>query len=334
MKCEKVRFGIEEEVFLLQGENPTLSSLYFLAKLLWKNPRFYYTHTASNFARGRDVRKVIMGGVEISTAVAESDKVIEDLKERRKDLIEACGEDSLIVPLGSLLHLDAPSLTCALQIHISGVKDVELAYNNLAYFLPLLALVTVNSPAREGKYFGQSYRIYHSYAIGSLGKDPLRRFQDIIISRRLKTIELRIFDSTWDIFRIKALLELIEAILFLEEKKPLNLSSYQERREKVALYGYCKEIEPLYRELGEFLPISRDIFIHTPAEEVWHFYEKNGLTATYEALDNAYRNGELRKVERKEVKSSLTKAFLGVAGYYIPKIPFMIWKFGREHGYI
>jgi hypothetical protein len=334
MEKKKFIFGIEEEVFLLQGENPTLSSLYYLAKLLWKNPRFYYTHTASNFARGRDIKKAIMGGVEISTMVAERGEVIKDLKERREDLIEACGEECLIVPLGSLLHLDAPSLTCALQIHISGVKDMELAYKNLAYFLPLLALITVNSPAREGKYFGQSYRIYHSFAIGSLKNSPLERFQDIIISRRLNTIELRIFDSTWDVSRIEVLLELIEAILSLKEEKPLDFSLYKERREKLALYGYCKEIEPLYRELGEFSPISRDVFIHTPSEEVWSFYEKNGLKATYEALDNAYRKGKLSKRERGKMGFSLGKAILGIAGYYVPKIPFMIWKFGREHGYI
>lgn len=335
MKREEIKFGIEEEVFLLQGENPTLTSLYYLAKLLWKNPRFYYTHTASNFARGKDLKQALMGGVEISTKVGRFKEVMEDFKKRRKDLIEACGEESLIVPLGSLLHLDTPTLTCALQIHISGVEDINLAYNNLAYFLPLLALITVNSPGKKGRYFGQSYRIYHSFAIGALQDDPLERFQDIIISRRLRTIELRIFDTIWDVSRIEMLLNLVEAICRLKEKKPLDLNVYRERREKIALYGYCKEIEPLYRELGEISPVPRDIFVHTPADDTWGFFEKNGLLATYEALDNAYRQGGgLKKVEKKKISPSLLKAILGFTGYYLPKLPFVIWKFGREHGYL
>ena len=62
-------FGVEEEVFITEPERPTIRSLYFLAKLLARNPRYYYTHSASNFSRGPDLRQGLMSGVEISTAI-------------------------------------------------------------------------------------------------------------------------------------------------------------------------------------------------------------------------------------------------------------------------
>ncbi len=335
MGQESIRFGLEEEVFLIEERNPSLQSLFYLAKLMKKDPSFYYFHSASNFSRGRDVLKCLMSGVEISTkTVSSSQELIEDLKKRRQDLIEACNNDCLIIPLGSLLHLDAPTLTCALQIHLSGLSNIKRAYWNLAYFLPLLMLLTINSPGCNGSYFGQSYRIFNSFAIGPVSENPWHRFQDIIISRRLKTIEIRVFDPCWDLAKIALLLEIISAVALVEEKLPFETTSYRLRREKVTLYGYCKEVEPLYRKLSAVFPVERSYFTHTPADEVWHFYEKHGLETTYTTLDNAYRSGQFKKAAPKSFKTSVWRKIAGLSGYYIPKIPYNIWKFGREHGYI
>ncbi|MGB9620213.1 MAG: hypothetical protein ACPL7K_07360, partial [Armatimonadota bacterium] len=95
---EMPRFGIEEEVFITEPERPTIRSLYYLARLLARNPLFYYTHSAHNFTRGRDVRVGIMSGVEISTAIHEDpDAVVDDLARRRADL--AAVTSGLIVPV-------------------------------------------------------------------------------------------------------------------------------------------------------------------------------------------------------------------------------------------
>jgi hypothetical protein len=66
----RITLGLEEEVFITTPTRPTLDALYVLAKLLWRNPRDYYKHTASNFARGRDARQCLMSSVEIATRPA------------------------------------------------------------------------------------------------------------------------------------------------------------------------------------------------------------------------------------------------------------------------
>lgn len=335
MAPESLCLGLEEEVFLIEDKKPSLQSFFYLAKLMKKDPGFYYFHSASNFSRGKDIIKCLMSGVEISTKTTSNpQELIEDLKKRRLDLIEACNDDCLIVPLGSLIHLDAPTLTCALQIHLSGLREVNQVYWNLAYFLPLLALLTINSPGQKGSYFGQSYRIFHSFAVGPVSNNPWHRFQDIIISRRLKTIEIRVFDPCWDLGRIELLLKIIFALVQIEEALPFEATSYRLRREKIARYGYCKEVEPLYRKLTSVFPIERLYFTHTPSDEVWHFYEKHGLETTYATLDHAYRGGEFKKVPPKHFKTSALRKIAGLSGYYIPKIPYNLWKFSREHGYI
>ena len=76
-------FGLEEEVFIIDAEKPTLLSLYYLAKLLKKDPRYYYFHTASNFARGKDIKECLMGGVEIATGIHDNTSdLIKDLAQR------------------------------------------------------------------------------------------------------------------------------------------------------------------------------------------------------------------------------------------------------------
>ncbi len=327
-------YGIEEEVFLVEPEKPSLQSLYYLAQLLRKNPKFYYFHSASNFARGKDILEALMGGVEIATGVHHNiDSLLNDLKLRRKDLTEV--SLALIVPLGSLLNLSSPTNTCAFQIHLSQLDNKERVYRNLVYFLPLLTLLTINAPAVGGKYFGQSYRIFHSFAVGPLKNDREERFQDIIISKRLGTIELRVFDPTWDLERIKVLLQLIEVIIQLDYQYPFDLKNYNYLRKKVALHGYCKELEPLYQELCKFYYLPKEIFLETPSDRVWRYYQKNGLVKTYAALDNAYRSGSFSPRPRKipNFKKSWAKIALGLAGYYLPKLPYVAYKFGREHGY-
>lgn len=325
-------YGIEEEVFLVEPEKPSLQSLYYLTRLMKKEPRFYYFHSASNFARGKDINESLMGGVEIATGIHDNlAGLLANLKVRRKDLIESC--EALIVPLGALLNLQSPTNTCAFQVHIGQLDDREKTYQNLAYFLPLLTLLAINAPAAGGKYFGQSYRMLNSFAVGPLTGDPEERFQDIIISRRLGTIELRVFDPIWDLERIRLLLELIEKIAGLDRRCPLELECYNRLRQKVALGGYCPELEPLYRELTEFHDLPKEMLMETSSDRVWRYYQKNGLIKTYAALDNAYRTGDFSSREVPHFKRSWSKIGLGLAGYYLPKLPYIAYKFGREHGY-
>lgn len=322
-------YGLEEEVFVTEPDKPSLQSLYYLAKLLWKNPKYYYIHTASNFARGSDIRQGLMSGIEIATDLhSEVNDLLADLTERRKDLCRVC--EGLIVPLGHLINYDAPTNTCAFQIHIGEVKSQEKVYRNLVHFLPLLTLLTVNSPYVNGKYFGQSYRISTSFAIGTLREDPEYRFQDIIIARRLGTIEIRIFDSIWDLNRLTLLIKAIDLIVKSDFNIKIDIIEYNKLRNEIAHSGYSTKLDKIYQKLRIISDIPVEPFRRTPSDEVRDFYDKNGLLKTYSALDNAYRNGQFQARQNPAIAKSVLKMGAGVLGYYILKLPYITWKYWRE----
>jgi hypothetical protein len=63
---------------------------------------------------------------------------------------------------------------------------------------------------------------------------------------------------------------------------------------------------------------------------VWQLYQKEGLLNTYSALDNAYRTGSLTPARMPDENEDYFKIGLGLAGYYIPKLPYVLWKYWRE----
>jgi len=242
--------GLEEEVFITTPTRPTLDALYALAKLLGRNPRYYYKHTASNFARGRDARQCLMSSVEIATRPhAAIDALLGELRTHRAALADAAG-DAYLVPVGHLFDLDAPTNTAGLHIHIGAPAERRhIVYANLAHFLPLLILLSASSPYAGGRYFGQSYRVAASFAIGALRDDPYYRFQDLILSRRLGTIEIRACDPIWDLERLRVLLEAVRAIAQLPTAHPIDRARYAALRHQAACIGYTPDLQALHREL-------------------------------------------------------------------------------------
>lgn len=322
-------YGLEEEVFVTEPERPSPQSLYYLAKLLWRRPDFYYTHSASNFARGEDIKQGVMAGVEIGTDKHTSvNSLLDDFVQRRKDLMGVV--EGLIIPLGHLIDVEAPTCTCAFQIHIGQLSCKEVAYENLAYFLPVLMLLTANSPLVKGQYFGKSYRIARGYAIGSLREDSTYRFQDLIVSKRLKTIEVRVPDPTWDLERIKVFLGAVEAIVNLPRPIGSDRLWYNSIRDRVARVGFVEEVEEVYRRLANLCEIPRHFVEQSPSDEVVALFEREGLLKTYSALDNAYRTGRLEPREILPVNKSYLKMCAGFTGYYVPRLPYMAWKYWRE----
>ena len=322
-------FGLEEEVFVVEPDKPSLKSLYYLSKLLWSDPKRHYRLTASNFSRGADTKQALMSGVEVATGVHESaDSVLEDLKQRRREL--AAAAEGLIAPIGHLINLSTPTNVCALQMHVGGVRDLEMTYRNIAYFLPVLTLITINAPYAGGVYAGQSFRMSHGYAIGRLSEDPKNRFQDIIITKRLGTIEIRVLDPVWDLGRIKVLARAVEAIANLEKPMPFNKEKYNEARDAVAANGYVESLKPLYNELSLIADVPEDLIAHTASDEVRDLCEKSGYLTVYTALDNGYRNGVFAPAEVPEAKAKALKSLAGLAGYYVPKLPYVLWKYLKE----
>ncbi|MGI9862589.1 hypothetical protein SDD30_14505 [Moorella naiadis] len=320
-----LHFGLEEEVFITEPDKPTLQSLYYLARLLWHDPGYYYTHTACNFNRGKDLRWGLMSGIEISTGIfADPTELVADLRHRRQELAAVC--PGLIVPVGHLFDQVTPTNICGMHIHASGFPDRERAYRNLVYFLPLLALLVINSPVAGGRRYGQSYRWAEAFAIGPLRADRLYRFQDLIESKRLGTLEIRVFDPVWDLERIHLLLACLQAILEAETDYPGDVATYNRLRRQVAREGYIRELQPVYRELARLLPVPEECFRQTPADAMGAIWAGEGTLAAYTALDNAYRGGRLqpRPLQPMPVRWPLMLA--GFCGYYIPRMPYSIKK--------
>ncbi len=322
-------FGVEEEVFVVEGRHPSPKAMLYLTRLLWQDVRTNYALTASNFARGRDVFEGLMSGVEIATGVHDNAAdVISDLVRRRKELASVC--DGTLVPIGHLIDLDSPTNTCALNIHVGGVRDTAKTLRNFIYFLPVLTLLTINSPGARGVRVGESYRILHSYALGPLRDDPYYRFQDIIISRRLGTIELRVFDPTWDTERMRVLLAAIEAIAGAERDYHGRIDEYNRLRDPVARSGYSELLERPLVELNDLHPIPRHLITQTCSEIVWRYSRQEGVEKTYSAMDNAYRAGVFEPSQRPAQRFERMGFLAGVAGYYVPKLPYIAWKAWRE----
>lgn len=352
-----VLVGIEEEVFITEPDRPTLNSLYYLARLLWRDPGFYYTHSASNFARGWDVRSCLMGGVEVATRPAGSpEEAVWDLAAHRRELAAVAG--GLVVPVGHLFDLEAPTNTCGLHVHLGPLPDPRRSYAAIVRYLPVLAAMTVNSPFAGGRDAGASYRMQRSFAIGPLRSDWTYRFQDVIYSRRLGTIEIRVFDPFWDLERLRWLVSACVAVALIDRPVKADIDLYNRLREVVAREGYARPVRRLYQELASFFPLPERFLLHPPAEETRRLYRTRGTVGAYTALDRAYRLGGLDEAGERplagEAKSrpgqerradalpgagprgrarSLAlpvRAAVGFVGYFLPKAPYVILKAWRE----
>ncbi|RJQ56327.1 MAG: hypothetical protein C4521_00690 [Actinobacteria bacterium] len=322
-------FGIEEEVFVVEGRHPSPKAMLYLTRLLWQDPRRNYSLTASNFSRGKDLFEGVMSGVEIATRVhGSAADALDDLAGRRQEL--ASVTDAMLVPIGHLLDLDSPTNTCALHVHVGNVTDTARTLRNFIYFLPVLTLLTVNSPCARAHRVGQSYRIMRSFALGPLRDDPYYRFQDVIISRRLGTIELRVFDPTWDPARLRVLLGCIEAISRTQRDYHGRIEEYNELRHAVAARGYVEELERVFVELNDLYPVPKHLLTHTCSDVVWLYSRQEGIERTYSGMDNAYRTGVFEPTARPAQQFERVGFVAGLAGYYVPKLPYIAWKAWRE----
>jgi hypothetical protein len=68
----------------------------------------------------------------------------------------------------------------------------------------------------------------------------------------------------------------------------------------------------------------------TAADEVWEHFEAHGLVPTYSALDHGWREGVFEARDVPPMRASVARAVLGVAGYYLPKFPYVTWKYLKE----
>ncbi|MFH1736304.1 MAG: hypothetical protein ABH838_00230, partial [Actinomycetota bacterium] len=134
----------------------------------------------------------------------------------------------------------------------------------------------------------------------------------------------------WDIERVTALVRAVEAVAALKDRRPFDRSWYNGIRDRVAVKGYIEELRPLYRELSQLTNLPESLLKKTASDEVRNLCEARGYLETYTALDNGYRQGVFEPGPVAGVKYAAIKSMAGLAGYYVPKLPYTAWKYLRE----
>jgi hypothetical protein len=327
----RVTLGLEEEVFVLEDGRltPTLQSLDYLRRLYWKNPKRYSRHTASNFAKGKDRQECFMGSIEMATSIHETpDSLIEDLVLRRTEFARAT-RGGVVVPVGSLFTLNSPSNTASSHIHVGVPKsERNRVYDNLAYFAPVLAVASASSPWLAGKPFGTSARMAQKGLLGPLQIDKEYRFQDLIISKRLGTIELRVLDPIAEIWRLREVLSATIAIAKHDGNFLFDRDEYNEARAAWALEGLNDFVRKRWEELQPIYPLSLDLLRETFSQHLDFVAQKGGVDAAYREADRVWR--EPTGVELVAKKHNKLRAVTGLAGFYAIRLPYIAYKGYKE----
>lgn len=326
-----VTVGLEEEVFVLEKNRiiPTLQSLDYLRRLYWANPKKYGAHCASNFSKGEDRKQCFMGSIEIATSVHTSAaSLLEDLLERRREMALACA-GGLVVPVGGLFSLSSPTNTASSHIHVGVPKsERDRVYNNLAYFAPVLAVAAANSPWANGEPFGLSYRMHVEGLLGPLREDREYRFQDIIISKRLGTIELRIFDPIPQLDRLECVLNAIIEIAKSPANYKFSRDDYNRERPGWTKSGANEFIRRRWSELQDFAKLPVELLEHTLSDDLSEIASKNSILAAYEHADSIWRAPT--GVPRELRAGSKTRTLAGLTGFYALRLPFIAYKGYKE----
>ena len=323
----ELSFGLEEEVFVLYGQTGQahrthLGSLWPMGRLLWQDPARNWGGTATNFRRGVAARQGVMSSVEVSTRVEYGAATLFTAALSRRSELSRTFAGGQLVALGSLPGSDRYH-TAGLHIHIGlPDQDRDRVYGNLAYFLPVLAWASASSP-----YFGNGEagsgplsRVASSFALGELGADPYDRFQDLIITRRLGTIELRVLDPVPDPDRLWAILKAVEGVARLPDRLPWSRLEYNElRRELLSSPGLAlrERARELEWRVGFELLWTR----HTEADRVRSHTEQCGWASTCAHLDGLWRSGVWQDLGTPNTPPPWWHGPAGFARYYLPRLP-------------
>ncbi len=330
MRPAGLTLGIEEEVFILERGRllPTLQSLDYLRRLFWKSPRKYALRTASNFARGPERRECFMGSVEISTDMhSDVESLLKDLRERRTELARVT--EGVIAAVGALFTLNSRFNTAGTHIHIGAPPEMrERLYRNLAYFAPVWGVCSANSPWAGGKPYGLSYRMAEPGCLGPLREDPEYRFQDVIFSKRLKTVELRLLDPVPEWERLEAIVRSVWGVAQWEGEAPFSREEYNSERQSWTHFGITPYVERLWEELGEIGFLERR-FLESPlSRRLDGVARKGGVWSAYEEADRLWR--EVTGVFARRSGYSRWRALAGFLGYYAIRVPYVVYKGYRE----
>ncbi|WP_052351710.1 hypothetical protein [Deinococcus pimensis] len=320
--------GLEEEFFVLFDGRPSTASLLDLSKLLWEDPRRNFARTATNFTRRpRD----LMSTVEVSTGVhITPDALVGEALARRADLARVMPR-GLFAPVG-MLPVDDAYHTAGLHLHLGVARrHLSTAYGNVARFLPVLVLASASSPWKGAERYGQSYRLHASFALGPLRDDPLHRFQDLIVTRRLGTLEIRALDPVWDPARLRAIVDAAWRLAAIERPLGFSRERYNALRETYPRGGLTREVRDLALELHDLTGFDPAWCEHTEADRLADLAAREGHASVWRHLDGGVRRGDFSPCGTRDGRPAAWRGAAGMALYYAPKLPYIALKGWREH---
>jgi gamma-glutamyl:cysteine ligase YbdK (ATP-grasp superfamily) len=164
--------------------------------------------------------------------------------------------------------------------------------------------------------------------LGPLRQDREYRFQDIIVSKRLGTIEMRIFDPIPEIFRLREIVDCLIAIAAYKGQVPFSREDYNARRKKWTVEGRTPWITERWQELQQIYAFPTDLLENTLSDRLRAIAEENSIEAAYAEVERIWREGTDISPEYRPY--SRLRAAAGLAGYYAIRLPFMAYKGYKE----
>lgn len=306
--------GIEEEFFIIDEESlfPVSCAPKLILKLLGKNS-YYLTKSTMESPVDKELFKTGFPIIELKTAPhSDVDCLMDEIRHHRGTLKDAAREEHLsMVPSG--LHpvhdpkKDSRLLCCAIHVHISGYP-LKKAFFALLQHIPELIALTANSPFLNEKTCGKAMRTIYSYAIG-VPTDFYKRAGDVIINRKLQTVELRVCDTQIISNNVFKFVHLILGIIdsHCKAEKPENkLSQDLERKRFAAAIGgkfalnhefeeLFEEILPSLSEFGTAKTVYEYIMDEfSPADFQINIAEKYGMASVIESLWASFQEDKLK----------------------------------------
>ncbi len=268
-----------------------------------------------------------MGGVEISADMCEDvEALADDLARRRADL--ASVTIGLIVPVGHLFDYEAPTNTCAIHVHVSGVENKTRLYGNIIHFLPVLAAVhdqladggvaILRPVVSDGQLVGHRPD-QAGLAVSVPGRDPFQAARH----HRASSFRPMLGPESHPLAPARG-----QGHCRAERMRSIPPSTATTPCATDSAARVCStRSSDLVDELRGLIDFPIELLEHTASDELKAVYDSEGLIAAYSALDNGYRNGvfEPRPVPFRK-RAGMAKGMLGFVGYFVPRLPYYAWK--------
>lgn len=307
--------GVEEEFFIVDEE--TLFPTSFTPKVILKLIRSDFGYFQKSSMESPISRELIRAGCPIIELKTSPHKdvgcLLNEMQHHRGVLADIAREEHvLIVPSG--LHpvhdtqKDSQLLCCALHVHVSGYP-LKKSFYALVRRIPELIALSANSPFLNGRVFGKAARVLCSYAIG-LPRGFYRRMSDVIINRKLATVELRVCDTQIVTGQVLDFLNLVLSIVDSDCKMPrtenrVNRERLEKKRYEAAVRGRAALRVDLNNLYEEILPSLNDFgtaeAVHgylvnefSPADFQVSVANECGVAGVVKSLWASFRDDELR----------------------------------------